>query len=53
MQLLIPNGDQADGSLDVSFYRFNQLITNAINFYYVQRPASEVPPGPLTGVPLK
>jgi 4-phytase/acid phosphatase len=53
MQLLIPNGDQADGSLDVSFYKFNQLMTNAINLYYVQDPAEETPPGPLTGVPLQ
>ena len=53
MQLLIPNGDQADGSLDVSFYKFNQLMSNAINLYYVQDPAQETPPGPLTGVPLQ
>lgn len=53
MQLLIPGGDQADGSLDISFYRFRELMTNAINLYYVQDPAAEVPPGPLTGVPLK
>jgi len=53
MQLLIPNGDQADGSLDVSFYKFNQLMTNANNLYYVQDPAAEMPPEPLTGVPLQ
>jgi hypothetical protein len=53
MQLLIPNGDQADGSLDVSFYKFNELMTNAINLYYVQDPAAEMPPGPLAGVPLQ
>ena len=52
MQLLIPNGDQADTSLDVSFHEFSELMTNAINLYYVQDPAAEVPPGPLTGVPL-
>lgn len=53
MRLLIPNGDQADGSLDISFRKFNQLMKNAINPYYVQDPAAEVPPGPLTGVPLQ
>jgi 4-phytase/acid phosphatase len=53
MQLLIPNGDQADGSLDVSFHKFNELMTKAINLYYVQDPAEETPPGPLTGVPLQ
>lgn len=53
MQLLIPNGDQADGNLDVSFHKFKELLTNAINPYYVQDPAAEVPPGPLVGVPLK
>ena len=53
MQLLIPNGEQADNNLDVSFHKFKELMTNAINLYYVQDPAAEVPPGPLTGVPLK
>ena len=52
MQLLIPNGDEADGSLDVSFHKFKELMSNAINLYYVQNPAAEMPPGPLTGVPL-
>ena len=52
MQLLIPNGNQADGSLDVSFSKFRELVSNAINPYYVQSPAAELPPGPLTGVPL-
>jgi 4-phytase/acid phosphatase len=52
MQLLIPNGDEADGSLDVSFNKFKELMSNAINLYYVQNPAAEAPPGPLTGVPL-
>jgi 4-phytase/acid phosphatase len=32
MQLLIPNGDEADGSLDISFHRFNRLMTNASIF---------------------
>ena len=53
MQLLIPDGDQADTSLDVSFSKFKELMTKAINLYYVQDPAEETPPGPLTGVPLK
>lgn len=53
MQLLIPDGDQADTSLDVSFPKFRELMTKAINLYYVQNPAEETPPGPLTGVPLK
>lgn len=53
MQLLIPDGDQADTNLDVSFHKFKALMTKAINPYYVQDPATEVPPGPLTGVPLK
>jgi hypothetical protein len=53
MQLLIPNGDQADGGLDVSFHKFKELVSNAIDLYYVQNPAAEAPPGPLTGVPLK
>jgi 4-phytase / acid phosphatase len=52
MQLLIPNGDEVEGSLDVSFNKFKDLMSNAINLYYVQNPAAEVPPGPLTGVPL-
>jgi 4-phytase/acid phosphatase len=52
MQLLIPNGEEADGSLDVSFDKFKELMSNAINLYYVQNPAAERPPGPLTGVPL-
>lgn len=53
MQLLIPNGYEADASLDVSFNKFKELVTNAINLYYVQNPAAEAPPAPLTGVPLK
>jgi 4-phytase/acid phosphatase len=53
MQLLIPGGDQADTSLDVSYRKFKELMTEAINLYYVQDPAAEMPPGPLTGVPLK
>ncbi|MGB7762055.1 MAG: histidine-type phosphatase [Bryobacteraceae bacterium] len=53
MQLLIPNGDQPDTTLDVSFHKFKELMTEAINLYYVQDPAAEAPPGPLTGVPLK
>ena len=52
MQLLIPNGDEADGSLDVSFHKFKELMSNAINLYCVQNPAAEVPPVALTGVPL-
>jgi hypothetical protein len=51
VQLFIPNGDQADTNLDVSFYRFNELMTNAINLYYVQDPAAETPPGTLDGRP--
>lgn len=53
MQLLIPNGGQPDASLDVTFGKFRDLLTNAINPYFVQDPADEVPPGPLTGVPLR
>jgi 4-phytase/acid phosphatase len=53
MQLLIPNGSQSDTNLDVSFAKFKNLLTKAINPYYVQDAASEVPPGPLIGVPLK
>ena len=49
-KVLFPH--QADGSLDVSFNKFKELVSNAINLYYVQNPASEVPPGPLNGVPL-
>jgi 4-phytase/acid phosphatase len=52
MQLLIPGGDQAADSLDISFNRFKELVSNAMNLHYVQNPAVEVPPGPLTGVPL-
>jgi 4-phytase/acid phosphatase len=52
-QLLIPSGDQADGNLDVGFHKFKELLTNAMNPYYVQDPAAEVPSWPLTGVPLK
>jgi 4-phytase/acid phosphatase len=53
MQLLVPNGSQSPNNLDVSFARFRQLLTKAIDSYYVQDPAVEVPPGVLTGVPLK
>jgi 4-phytase/acid phosphatase len=53
MQLLIPKGDEADGGLDVSFGKFKEVLSNAINLYYVQNPAAEAPPLPLTGVPLK
>jgi 4-phytase/acid phosphatase len=51
-QLLIPNGGASDTSLDVPFATFEQLLQQAINQQYVQNPATENPPGLLTGVPL-
>lgn len=53
MQLLIPGGSQSPANLDVSFATFRKLVNKAINPYYVQDPASETPPGPLSDVPLK
>jgi 4-phytase/acid phosphatase len=53
MQLLIPNGGQAEASLDVTFRKFRELLTKAIDPCSVQDRAAEVPPGPLTGVPLR
>jgi 4-phytase/acid phosphatase len=52
MQLLIPNGSKSDTNLDVDFGRFRELLNQAIDFKNVQNPATEIPPGPLTGVPL-
>jgi 4-phytase / acid phosphatase len=52
MQLLVPDGGQASGSLDVPFTQFSSLLNAAINLNYVQDPGAEVPPSPLTGVPL-
>ena len=52
-QLLIPNGSNDSKTLDVDFGRFENLLEKAINSKYVQNPATEVPPGPLTGVPLQ
>ena len=40
-------------SLDVKFERFRKLLKKAIDPEFVQDPAKEVPPGALTGVPLK
>ena len=53
MQLLIPEGSKSATSLDVSFSRFEKLLNKAIDPQYVQDPATEVPPGPLRGVPLQ
>jgi 4-phytase / acid phosphatase len=53
MQLLIPNGSKSSTDLDVPFTKFKKLLIKAINPHLVQDPSAEVPPGPLTGVPLK
>src|SRR5262245_18148379 len=52
-QLLVPNGSRSRTDLDVSFRTFAELLEKAINPNFVQSPSAEVPPGPLTGVPLK
>ncbi|MEH2411658.1 histidine-type phosphatase [Nostoc sp.] len=53
VQLLIPNGSKSATNLDVKFGKFEQLLKKAINPKYVENPTTEVPPGPLTGVPLQ
>jgi hypothetical protein len=53
MQLLIPGGSKSATDLDVDFYTFQMLLRNAMDQKYVQDPSEEVPPGVLTGVPLK
>lgn len=53
MQLLIPGGSKPGAGLDVKFEVFEKLVRNAIGRRYVQDPSKEVPPGVLTGVPLK
>jgi len=50
-QLLIPGGSKPGASLDVKFATFQNLLEDAIGRQYVQDPATEVPPGVLTGVP--
>ena len=53
VQLLIPGGREPGTGLDVKFTRFQRLLRSAIGAEYVEDPAKEVPPGVLTGVPLK
>lgn len=50
-QLLIPGGSTPGGSLDIPFETFQRLLEDAIGRRYVEDPASEVPPGVLSGVP--
>jgi 4-phytase/acid phosphatase len=52
-QLLIPGGREPGAGLDVKFDRFQRLLKKAIGPQFVEDPAKEVPPGVLTGVPLK
>lgn len=52
VQLLIP-GREPGATLDVNFERFQGLLKKAIGTQFVEDPAKEVPPGVLTGVPLK
>jgi len=47
----VPADDDAN-PLDVDFTLFRDLLENEISLQYVQNPATEVPPPPLTGVPL-
>ncbi len=53
MQLVIPGARRSGTGLDVDFRSFQRLAKAAIGQEYVQDPAQEVPPGVLTGVPLK
>ena len=53
VQLLIPGGREPGAGLDVTFERFQKLLKRAIGAQFVEDPAKEVPPGVLTGVPLK
>jgi 4-phytase / acid phosphatase len=52
-QLLIPGGRTSGTGLDVKFASFQKLLRSAIDQKYVQDPSIEIPPGVLTGVPLK
>jgi len=52
-QLLIPGGSRPGGSLDIPFAAFQEILEKAIGRQYVQGPATEVPPGVLTGVPIQ
>jgi 4-phytase / acid phosphatase len=52
-QLFVPGGSKSATSLDVNFRVFERLLAKAIGIEYVEDPGTEVPPGPLTGVPLK
>jgi 4-phytase/acid phosphatase len=52
-QLLIPGGREPGAGRDVRFERFQRLLRKAIGPQFVEAPAKEVPPGVLTGVPLK
>jgi hypothetical protein len=52
-QLLIPGGSKSGSALDVDFTTFEKLLSKAIGKRYVQDPATENPPGILTGVPLQ
>lgn len=52
-QLLVPGGSKPGRSFDVPFATFQKLMNDAIGIPYVQNPARETPPGPLTGVPLQ
>jgi len=53
IQLLVPGGREPGTGLDVKFERFQKLLQKAIGPRFVEDPAKEVPPGVLTGVPLK
>ena len=53
MQLFIPGGSKSASSLDIGFEAFDKLLKKAIDENDVQNPATEVPPGVLTGVPLQ
>src|SRR5262245_28075950 len=52
-QLFVPNGSRSGTDLDVRFRTFEELLEKVIDPRFVQDPHEEVPPGPLTGVPLK
>ncbi|HVN04174.1 MAG TPA: hypothetical protein VMT86_07135 [Bryobacteraceae bacterium] len=52
-QLQVPGGSRPGGSFDVPFETFQKLLESAIGRRYVQDPATEVPPGVLTGVPTQ
>ena len=52
-QLLITGGSLSAKNLDVKFDVFEKLLEKAVDPKDVQNPATEVPPGPLTAVPLQ